>query len=398
MVMRHARTALGIVALATATGCQLIADIQDLPGPPGSSAQDSGAAWGATVPFDAAGPVAIANDAGANNAADGGSSSSGEGGAADASTSVCIPASHSGWGGGGPGGWPGGGGPGDAGGSTGAVVCYDAPLLPGGSFFRDYDGKDFTNSNLRATVSPFRLDRYEITLGQFRPFVAAYYSGWRPQPGDGQNPNGTADSGWHSEWSPNLPADGMSLEASLACNSTLQTYTSTAGATETQPLNCASWYVAFAFCIWDGGRLPTDSEWEFAAAGGGEQRYYPWNDVIDDSHASYFVDSTKQCFGDHLNGCAITDISAGGTHSPGAGKWGQEDLAGNLAEWVRDGDGSTNSDCVDCYDPTGQSGVRRVRGGAFNSTAPGDLRVAAYTTFDPGTPSEQIGFRCARPQ
>ena len=41
------------------------------------------------------------------------------------------------------------------------------------------------------------------------------------------------------------------------------------------PMNCVTWKQAREFCAWMGARLPSASEWEWAAKGG-EDRVFPW--------------------------------------------------------------------------------------------------------------------------
>lgn len=137
-----------------------------------------------------------------------------------------------------------------------------------------------------------------------------------------------------------LPKDTVELVTWVKCNSTTQTWTDTPAGNEHRPMNCVSWYEAMAFCVWDGGYLPTEAEWNYAAAGGDQQRVYPWSSPagsltpVDGSHASYW-DGTN-CVGDGAAGCAVTDLVAVGTKPLGDGRCGQSDLAGNVAEWVLD--------------------------------------------------------------
>ena len=58
-----------------------------------------------------------------------------------------------------------------------------------------------------------------------------------------------------------------------------------------------NWFESYAFCIWDGGFLASEAEWNYAAAGGSEQRYYPWSSpatstTIDGTYAVFFTSST----------------------------------------------------------------------------------------------------------
>src|SRR5207245_2315251 len=93
---------------------------------------------------------------------------------------------------------------------------------------------------------------------------------------NGKNPNDASDPGWDPGGSGSMPATSADLQKDLGCSS-YATWTSVPASNETTPINCVSWYVAFAFCSWDGGRLPTEAEWNFASAGGTLQRAYPWS-------------------------------------------------------------------------------------------------------------------------
>lgn len=353
----------------------------------------------------------------------GGSSPGAGGGAGNGGSAGGIAGSsggNAGRGGGGGGGVAGGGGAGTGGGGTGGggagtggaagasagphcagvpatcgengnSDCCSSAMVPGGMFNRSSD------SNAPAMVSVFRMDNYEISVARFRAFVAGYPAN-KPAAGSGKNPNNAADPGWDAAWNSSmLPADAPALVTAIKCHPTYMTWTDTPGGNEKRPINCVSWYEALAFCIWDGGRLPTEAEWNFAAAGGDEQRPYPWwtsssGQTIDETYASYFLDGTRQCFGDGLNGCAVTDFIPVGSKPKGNGKWGQSDLAGNVHEWVVDYFHSYTSPCVDCANLS--AGARVFRGGSAQSSA--DQLMGGYRNYGGFVRDPTVGARCVR--
>ena len=275
-------------------------------------------------------------------------------------------------------------------GPAGNEDCCASRAVPGGSFTRRANGQDYP-----ATLSNFALDRYEITVGRFRRFLASY-SPDSIAAGAGKNPHNAEDAGWDPAWNASLPADSAALVAALSCGDNYQTWSDVPGDTarENLPLTCMSWFEAEAFCIWDGGRLPTDAEWTYAASGGAEQRLYPWGKAEPDcTFANYFGANGGSDY------CVLPGVGAPnpvGAESPkGDGKWGQADLGGNISEWVQDYAHLFPDQCHDCatLSPANPGGNRVVKGGSFAEN--GEVMQTRFRVSGPGT-AQVFGARCAR--
>ena len=217
-------------------------------------------------------------------------------------------------------------------------------------------------------VAAFRLDMHEVTVGRFAKFMANY-PGNLPKAGEGKNPYAqTTDSGWDTGWnSQSLPTTRAELSQALECDPELSTWHI---GDERLPMNCVTWHLAQAFCIWDGGRLPADVEWQRATVAG-DERPYPWGKA--QPHSRFAV-------------IGMDSPQVVGSRSPkGDGAWGQSDLLGNVSEFV-----------VDAFNPFGLPSAepfRVHRGGAFEGNVPGNSDFSFG--FNEGRwPS--TGMRCAR--
>ncbi|WP_394828008.1 formylglycine-generating enzyme family protein [Pendulispora albinea] len=288
-------------------------------------------------------------------------------------------------------------------GPNGDDDCCGSPALPGGTFKRSYDNVSLTDPSFPATVSPFDLDTYEITVGRYRAFVEAG-KGTRANPpaaGAGAHPK-IPGSGWNPDWNANLPQDTASLRTLVACNSIYQTWTDAPGANEARAMNCLNWYDVFAFCAWDGKRLPTEAEWNYAAAGGDEQRVYPWSSPatstsVERVNASYNEGAPNECMGDGIAGCSVTDILPVGTKREGRGRWGHSDLGGNIWEWALDvyADPYPSASCADCANLTASGSQRVIRGGGYFS-GPTYMRAGYREGYLATARDGGFGGRCAR--
>lgn len=278
-------------------------------------------------------------------------------------------------------------------GPTGDGSCCASPLVPAGSFYRDLDATGYGTQSYPATLSAFRLDQYEVTVARFRQFVAAGQGTQQAPPPEGAGARtlgGVANQGgWDPAWNAELAPDTKTLEAGLHCNAFLPTWTDAPGLNEALPINCLTWYEAMAFCAWDGGFLPTEAEWDYAAQGGDQQRNYPWS--------SPPSSPTIGCSYTNYNSCAGGTANRVGSESPaGDGRWGQADLAGNVWEWLLDTyqQPYASGPCDDCASLTAEPS-RSARGGGFTNSQD-TVRPSGRGSYDPLTRGYLVGVRCAR--
>lgn len=258
------------------------------------------------------------------------------------------------------------------------VTCPEAPregevCVPGGAYWYG-DLTATTPIEQLVAVSPFYLDATEVTVKRLRASPLAQAA---------------------------VDDSDVKLKTA-ATNAVLCSYSTTAGSGEDLPLTCVRKTFAQKFCEAEGGRLPTEAEYAYAASGLVGSAFVWGNDLPACADAIFGRNEDTRL--QAARSCVAAGVGPGkvatGTRDVLVLRTGRIfDLNGSVAEWAVDDYVEPTSACrgaLVAIDPlcTATPPLPTFRGGAWN-TAGGDLRAVNRGKLE-GVGAD-LGFRCARP-
>jgi iron(II)-dependent oxidoreductase len=243
-------------------------------------------------------------------------------------------------------------------------VAGTSVLVPGGEFVLGVDAVSEPHSldNERPAhtvdVPAFRIGRVPVTNGEWRQFI---------DDGGYQQQRWWSDSGWTHRQEAGLTAPQF-------WDVKGQTRTRFGHVEEIpadEPVQHVTYFEAEAYAAWAGARLPTEVEWEKAAAwdpAAGRRRRFPWGETEPTEHLANLG-------GDGLRPAPV------GAYPASASAYGVEQMLGDVWEWttspLRPWPGFTpmiyDRYSQPFFDGPGAGDYRVLRGGSW-AVAPSILR------------------------
>lgn len=217
-------------------------------------------------------------------------------------------------------------------------------LIPAGSFEMGDPFDEGAADELpvhRVELDTFYIDRYEVTIGQYKRFLRETARGTLPH----QTPD------WIAEKAIGLAQKGVPQVVGFTTP------------TDNHPVANVTFNEAKAYAQWAGKRLPTEAEWAYAARGGLVGKRYVWGNRPPEETDCNFTGSFggEQADDGYLYTAPVGSYDANG--------YGLYDMAGNVWEWCADWYGENyyaNSVLKNPKGPT--TGMERmIRGSGWSS-------------------------------
>lgn len=272
---------------------------------------------------------------------------------------------------------------------TNSIGMQFRPIPPGRFTMGDAEIQYATPPHEVTLTRPFFLAAHEVTIGQFRQFVAA--TTYRTD---------AEKQGWsqryfppNAEWRPDRAASWKNPGFTHS---------------DQHPVVHVSWNDAVAFCDWlskkekQTYRLPTEAEWEYACRAGSTTPFFWGRDQRAAwEHANLADTSLKKAYPGWHYDMNPWDDGHANTAPVGrfrANAWGLHDMCGNACEWCADWFGMEYYATSVPVDPPGPAtGDSRVlRGGAWGYSifyARSAFRLGIHR---PEAHNALLGFRVMR--
>jgi sulfatase modifying factor 1 len=281
-------------------------------------------------------------------------------------------------------------------------AAHPMVLLPGREFLMGTDRPaggpaDGEGPVHRVRLSSFRIDPYTVANARFASFVAAT-----------GHVTDAERYGWSFVFGGFLPAAFPPTRAAAHAPWWRQLHGadwnhpegphSDLDGREDHPVVHVSWNDAMAFCTWDGTRLPTEAEWEYAARGGLVGQPFPWGSVLEPGgrHRMNVFQGrfpAENTCADGYGGTAPVDA-----YPPNG--FGLHNVTGNVWEWCADWFDPRYYAHSPLHDPAGPArGTHRViRGGSYlcHASYCSRYRVDARSASEPDSSTGNTGFRVAQ--